>query len=351
MGNSPRIVHYVNQFFGGVGGEEKANQPVEVRPGPVGPGRPLAAILAQQAEIVATIIGGDNYVSENRDEALATVRSAFEELRPNVVVAGPAFDAGRYGSACGAVCALATSELGIPSVTAMHPENAAVALYRRQTYIIPTGNSAVEMPSVLPRIARLALKLGTGQPLDEAAAEGYLPRGIRRYQEREKPAYERATEMVLARILGQPWTSEVGVQSYEVVAPAPPIRELAGTKIALVTSGGLVPKGNPDRLPSGNVRDFFRYSIQGIDALGPGEWESIHGGFSTVVLNTRNPAYVLPLPVLREKERRGQIGEIYPYYFATVGNGTSVTNAKGFGQAIASELKEADVRAVVLVAT
>jgi glycine reductase len=278
------------------------------------------------------------------------VRAALDELRPDVVVAGPAFDAGRYGSACGAVCALA-AELGIPSLTAMHPENPAVALYRRWTYVVPTGRGAVDMPNVLPRLARLALKLGAGEPLGPAAEEGYLPRGIRRYVERERPAHERAADMLMARLLGQPWTSEVGVQSYEVVPPAPPVGELGEVTLGLVTSGGLVPKGNPDRLPSGNVRDFFRYAIAGVDTLPVGAWESVHGGFLTQAVNTRNPAYVLPLPVLRAKERRGQIGAIHASYFATVGNGTSVSNAKRFGQAIAHELKEAGVRAVVLVAT
>jgi betaine reductase len=317
------VVHYLNQFFGGVGGEERANHPVEVRDGAVGPGRLLAQRLGDEATVVATIVGGDNYVAERRDEALTAVRRALVELRPDVVVAGPAFDAGRYGAACGAICALA-AELGIPAVTAMHPENAAVALHRRQAYVVPTGASAAEMASVVPRLAGLALKLGRGEELGPAADEGYLPRGVRRYMERERPAHERAAAMLLARVRGEPWTSEVGLQSYEVVPPAPPVADLAGATLGLVTSGGLVPKGNPDRLPSGNVRDFFRYAIAGVDALPPGEWESVHGGFSTQILNTRNPAYVLPLPVLRAEERRGEIGALYPYYFATVGNGTSV---------------------------
>ena len=34
-----RVVHYLNQFFGGIGGEEKAGVPLEARPGAVGPGR------------------------------------------------------------------------------------------------------------------------------------------------------------------------------------------------------------------------------------------------------------------------------------------------------------------------
>ena len=346
----PRIVHYLNQFFGGVGGEDKANQPLEVRAGPVGPGRALQTQFGDRATIVATLIAGDNYVADRRDDALAAARRALEEWRPDLLVAGPAFDAGRYGSACGAMCALA-ADLGIRGITAMHPDNPGVALYRRQTYIVPTGSSAIDMPNALSTLSRLALRVAGGDALGPAEVEGYLPRGERRYQERDKPAYERATDMLLARMHGQPWHSEVGVQGYESVPPAAPIPHLATAKIGLVTSGGLVPKGNPDRLPSGNVRDVFRYSIAGLDTLSVGEWECVHGGFLTDVVNTHNPAYVLPLPVMRVKERAGEIGEIYPYFFATVGNGTAVSNAKRFGQSIAREMKEADVRAVVLVAT
>jgi glycine reductase len=344
-----RVVHYLNQFFAGIGGEAEANRPIELREGVLGPGRALQARFGEGAVVVATIVGGDNYVTERRDDALAAVRRALEELRPDVVVAGPAFDAGRYGSACGAVCALAL-EMGIPAVTAMHADNPAVAVYRR-VHTVPTAASAVGMADALPRLARLALSLGRGEELGPAAEEGYLPRGVRRYLERSEPAYQRATDMLLARLYGRPWVSEVGVQEYEAVPPAPPLESLRGVKVGLVTSGGLVPKGNPDRLPSGNVRDFFRYSIVGLDALSVGEWECVHGGFLTNVVNTRNPAYVLPLPVMRAKERAREIDSIYPYYFATVGNGTAVANAKRFGQAIARELKAADVRAVVLVAT
>ncbi len=36
-----RVVHYLNQFFGGVGGENKADVGPQVRNGPIGPGRAL----------------------------------------------------------------------------------------------------------------------------------------------------------------------------------------------------------------------------------------------------------------------------------------------------------------------
>ena len=34
-----RIAHYLNQFFAGIGGEDQAGHPFEVREGAVGPGR------------------------------------------------------------------------------------------------------------------------------------------------------------------------------------------------------------------------------------------------------------------------------------------------------------------------
>src|SRR5581483_1314242 len=101
------VAHYLNQFFGGIGGEERANEPIQVRQEAIGPGRLLQRELGSEGRVVATIIGGDNYMNEQLEVALGTIRAALQDLRPSVVVAGPAFDAGRYGLACGEVCKLA----------------------------------------------------------------------------------------------------------------------------------------------------------------------------------------------------------------------------------------------------
>src|SRR5215467_15110380 len=133
-----RVVHYLNQFFGGVGGEERADLPIEVRPGPSGPGRGLEQQWNGAAHIVTTLVGGDNFVSTNSDAAASVMRSALAQAQPEVVVAGPAFNAGRYGLACGLMCRV-SRELGIPSVTAMSPENPALTVYGKQLYVVPTG--------------------------------------------------------------------------------------------------------------------------------------------------------------------------------------------------------------------
>ena len=46
MSDPIRVVHYVNQFFGGIGAEDKADVPPSHRAGPVGPGAALAKLVA-----------------------------------------------------------------------------------------------------------------------------------------------------------------------------------------------------------------------------------------------------------------------------------------------------------------
>jgi glycine reductase complex component B subunit gamma len=41
-----RVVHYLNQFFGGLGGEEKAEASLEARDGAIGPGKLRSSCLA-----------------------------------------------------------------------------------------------------------------------------------------------------------------------------------------------------------------------------------------------------------------------------------------------------------------
>ena len=50
-----RIVHYLNQFFGGLGGEEKAGTPLETRDGAIGPGKLLEQLRALDAEKMGTL--------------------------------------------------------------------------------------------------------------------------------------------------------------------------------------------------------------------------------------------------------------------------------------------------------
>ena len=350
MAEAVRVVQYLNQFFGGIGGEDKANTPPQLRCGPVGAGRALQAALGQVGGVVSTIICGDNFFVDEQESAATTLEQLLLREKPDLVIAGPAFDAGRYGYACANVSVRAR-ELGIPAVTGMHRDNPGYTTYASQMVCVPTGTSSGDMQDALGRMVRLGLKLSRGEEFGPAAAEGYLPTGIRKHTIRSKPAWERAVDMLEARLAGQPWTSEVLAQRYEDGPVRPAARDVSKVKLGLVTSGGLVPKQNPDGQVSGFAEEAFSYSIDGLRQLRTSEWESVHGGFNTVFLNTRNPDYVLPLPALRKFEDFGWIKSLHPVFFSTVGNGTSVTNAKRMGAAIAGEFVSNGVAAALLVAT
>ena len=77
-----KIVHYINQFFAGIGGEEKADYKPEVREEALGPGAALAQALGEDYEIVATVICGDNYFGENLDEATDTIIDMVKKYEP-----------------------------------------------------------------------------------------------------------------------------------------------------------------------------------------------------------------------------------------------------------------------------
>lgn len=344
------ILHYVNQFFGGIGGEDRANEPARVIDSAVGPGRALQAALGKDATIRATLIAGDNFAVENEDALKKAVLDAVHRYAPAAIAAGPAFDSGRYGLACGQVSRIAT-EAGIPVVTAMSPDNAGIVTYRRWMICLPTGVAVAEMPAIVKRMAPLLLKLGSGAELGPAAVEGYLPRGVRKPALVEKIGAARAVDMALARIRGKPFQSEIVIQDYDHVAPPPPLPTLRGVKVAIVTSGGLVPTGNPDKLSAARADAYFEYSITGMTELKVGDWETIHGGYGHKSVNEIDPNYVVPLRSLRVLESQGEIGSLFDHYISTVGNQTSIANARRFGKALVERFKAAGVGAVVMIPT
>ena len=346
-----RVVHYINQFFGGLGGEEHAEHPLEWRTGPVGPGLGLQRLFGARAEVEATVICGDDYFNANQAAVRQQILEIVASRRPHVFVAGPAFGAGRYGVACGQLGKAVATELGIAALTAMHPQNPGVELYRstRGLYILPTEMLANDMPRVLPRMATLALKLGAGASLGPADEEGYLATGYRPMAVVAESGARRAVNMLVAKLQGLPYQTEIPVQSFEAGPPAPPVPSLSRATIALLTTSGLVPRGNPDGFRMFNADAWAPYSVEGMDALAPGDWQLMHGGFNTAFANA-NPNLVLPLDVARELEGQA-FGRLHPEFVSLTGVGTPIGSAQRMAREIAVYLKQASVDAAILVAT
>jgi len=345
-----RVVHYINQFYGGVGGEEQADYKPEIREGQVGPGMALSQQFGDKAEIVATIVCGDSYFNENVEAALEQILPMIESYKPDVFVAGPAFNAGRYGMACGAVCKAVQEKLNIPVATAMYKENPGVDSFRKDIYILEAGNSAADMRKTAPKLALFVLKHGSGDPLGTPKEEGYFPRGIRKNMFVNERGSKRAVEMLIKKIKGEQFETEYPMPVFDNVNPSPAIVNMSKAKIALVTSGGICPKTNPDKIESSSASKFGKYSIEGVVDLTEETHETAHGGYDPVYAN-KDADRVLPVDVLRDLEQEGVIGALHKYFYATVGNGTSVASSKAFAAKIATELINDGVEAVILTST
>jgi glycine reductase len=346
-----RVVHYLNQFFAGIGGEEAASAPPQVFPGPKGPGNLLQQI-DPDIEVVATVACGDNYAAERGADAVAAAAAALAEsgiTRADAVIAGPAFGAGRYGLACGQFAHLLPSHLQSLGVAAMAPDNPGVAEWRGKVTLVATSGDVRGMREAMERLAGVARRLVAGERCIPER-DGTIPSGVRVNVFGDRTGAERAVAMLEAKLAGAPYTTEYAMPEFDRVTPAPPVADPASATVALVTSGGIVPAGNPDRIEAANASRFGTYGLEGLEALAAGAFETAHGGYDPTFANA-DPNRVLPLDAARALAGAGRIGRLHERYYATVGNGTAVASAVRFGAAIAAELRDAGVQAVILTST
>lgn len=345
-----RVVHYLNQFFAGIGGEEAAGTAPGWVAGPRGPGQLLQQALDIDGEVVGTLYCGDNQLVDAPEAALAALVEAARRFRPDVIVAGPAFSSGRYGLACVALGKALHQALGVSTVVGLHADNPAVAESGAGVYLVPTGATAASMAEAMPRLARLALKLATGSPLGPAAAEGYLPTGRRQNVMAEQPGAERAVELLVQRLRGEPFNTEWALRMPELVQPAPPLENASRATIGLATEGGCVPRGNPDRIPSAWATNWTTYDIPESGTLSPADFDSIHGGSDQTYIR-QDLHRLVPLDVAKELADEGAIGRLWEQFASTCGNMVSIGTAQEFGRELAAELKAQGVEGLILTAT
>lgn len=72
------------------------------------------------------------------DKAKETILEMVKKYDPDLFIAGPAFNAGRYGVAAGAITQAVQEELGIPAITGMYIENPGADMYKKDIYIVST---------------------------------------------------------------------------------------------------------------------------------------------------------------------------------------------------------------------
>lgn len=350
---SYRIVQYINQFYAGKGGEDKADYKPEAVNGPVGPGKELERLLKEDkidGEIVGTVICGDSYYGEHMDEARAECLKLVESFKPDLFLAGPAFNAGRYGVACGDIAATVTEKLDIPAITAMYKENPGLELYGKRVYVVPSTENARSMRADIAAMLKLGVKLLKKEPMGPAREEGYFSRGIRKCFFKDKSGAARAVDMMMKRLKGEDFQTEYEMPVFNKIPPAAPVKDMKNATIAIITSGGVVPLGNPDHIRVSSADAFGKYDISGMQEFTPETYESVHGGYDRAFV-TANPNVVVPVDELRKLEKEGKFKKLHEFFYTTTGTGTSVKNAEQFGREIGEMLRNAEVDAAILTST
>ena len=86
---------------------------------------------------------------------MAFIQDVLKKNEADLLIAGPGFNAGRYGMACGGA-AKAAAALGIPAVSGLYEENPGYDVFKAFMYTVKTKNSAADLRKAVPAIAAVA---------------------------------------------------------------------------------------------------------------------------------------------------------------------------------------------------
>ena len=346
-----KAIHYINQFFGGIGGEDKADFKPELKEGVVGSGMALNSLM-KEVQITHTIICGDNYMGSNKDEAVSEIMNLIKDLDFDFFIAGPAFQAGRYGVACGNVCKAIKDKYHIPVVTSMNVENPGVEMFKKEMPVFEGGHSAAAMKNDAELMAKYIDKIAKNETLGGAEENGYFPRGVRHqvWLDSKVSAAKRGVDMLVKKLNGEKFETELPIPKKDSVPVATPIKDLKNAKIAILTTGGIVPVDNPDRIQSASATRWGRYDISKMDRLKGGEFKTIHAGFDPAAADN-DPNVIVPLDAMRNLLKKGVYGKLHDYFYSTVGTGTTQAEASRMGKEMLEHLKADNVDGVIMVST
>lgn len=345
--NKIRIVCYINQFFGQIGGEEKADVGFSEVEGATGPALLVQNLVKDKGEVVATIICGDNYMSENLTEAVKEGLEIIEKYDPDLFIVGPAFNAGRYGVACAGIASGVRNKFKIPVVTGMSVENPGVELCRKDCYVIKTGINAGDMKNAMPKMVNLGLRLVANEVIGNANAEGYVARNILKNEPMEQSSARRGIDMLMAKVNGEDFTTELKVPEYEPVMPALPVADIKNAKVAIISDGGIVPKGNPDNFKVSQNTVWAKYDL---NEIFEGQFQVAHSGYHPSEVK-EDLNRLLPRDAMQKFLDEGEFGGIYPLLYSTSGNTTTVKGCRKIGEEIAQDLLKEGISAAILTST
>jgi glycine reductase complex component B subunit gamma len=120
--------------------------------------------------------------------------------------------------------------------------------------------------------------------------------------------------------------------------------------VMLITDGGLVPRGNPDKIQGSAATRWGAYNIEGRDDLRGEDYEISHGGYDPQFVR-QDPHRLVPLDVMRELESDGAIGALCGEFISTSGLANPLSNTRRMGREMAEKARKLGVDAVILTST
>ena len=93
-----------------------------------------------------------------------------------------------------------------------------------------------------------------------------------------------------------------------------------------MNTGGIVPVDNPDHIQSASATRWGRYDVSNMERLKGGEFKTIHAGFDPAATDA-DPNVITPIDALKVLEKEGVYGSLHPYFYTTVGTGTTEAEA------------------------
>jgi glycine reductase len=163
-------------------------------------------------------------------------------------------------------------------------------------------------------------------------------------------AARRLVDMLVAKLNGTAFESEMLPVAFEPTPMPAAIKNLSQARVMLITDGGLVPKGNPDRIQGTAATRWGSYSIEGRDDLHGEEYEISHGGYDARFVQ-EDPNRLVPLDAMREMEKRGVIGKLHNEFISTSGRVNPLANTRRLGREMAQKIRRDGVDAVILTST
>ena len=107
-------------------------------------------------------------------------------------------------------------------------------MFCSKIYIVETSISAAGMRQALPVMGTLAEKLLEGGEIGFPEEEGYIAQGFRVNVHTKKNGAERAVDMMIKKLRGELYVTELPMPVFDRVKPAPAVKDMAHARIALI---------------------------------------------------------------------------------------------------------------------